>query len=137
MGKAMCHEKNKDKKEMISDILSLEKKALKLKKMREEKVRRDEEPTEARSRLISEKMPKCADEETEDESSTPTLEEAATDPGEVEKTKGANEEDLFVLVQEEDEEEEGRHGSKRSRTANWEQYQRMPPVKPSPMKACK
>ena len=52
--KAMCHEKNKDKKKMISDILSLEKKALKLKKMREEKVRRDEEPTEARSRLISE-----------------------------------------------------------------------------------
>merc|ERR1712107_227450 len=145
MGKAMCHEKNKDEKEMISDILSLEKKALKLKKMREEKVRRDEEPTEARSRLISEKMPKaadeetetCTEEETEDESSTPTLEEAATDPGEVEKTKGANEEDLFVLVQEEDEEEEGRHGSKRSRTANWEQYQRMPPVKPSPMKACK
>ena len=32
--KAMCHEKNKDKKEMIKDILSLEKKALKLKKMR-------------------------------------------------------------------------------------------------------
>ena len=52
--KAMCHEKNKDKKEMIKDILSLEKKALKLKKMREEKVRRDEEPTEARSRMISE-----------------------------------------------------------------------------------
>ena len=52
--KAMGHEKNKDKKKMISDILSLEKKALKLKKMREEKVRRDEEPTEARSRLISE-----------------------------------------------------------------------------------
>ena len=50
----MCHEKNKDKKKMISDILSLEKKALKLKKMREEKVRRDEEPTEARSRMISE-----------------------------------------------------------------------------------
>ena len=52
--KAMCHEKNKDKKEMIKDILSLEKKALKLKKMREEKVRRDEEATEARSRMISE-----------------------------------------------------------------------------------
>ena len=52
--KYMCLEKNKDKKVMLKDIKSLEEKALKLKKMREEKVRRDEEPTEARSRMISE-----------------------------------------------------------------------------------
>ena len=56
----------------------------------------------------------------------------------MEKTKGANEEDLFVLVQEEDEEEGGRRGSKRSRTANWgNSTSGWPPVKPSPMKACK
>ena len=57
----------------------------------------------------------------------------------MEKTKGANEEDLFVLVQEEDDkEEEGRRGSKRSRTANWRNStSEWPPVKPSPMKACK
>ena len=55
----------------------------------------------------------------------------------MEKTKGANEEDLFVLVQEEDE-EGGRRGSKRSRTANWRNSTSgWPPVKPSPMKACK
>ena len=57
----------------------------------------------------------------------------------MEKTKGTNEEDLFVLVQEEDnKEEEGRRGSKRSRTANWRNSTSgWPPVKPSPMKACK
>ena len=91
----MCHEKNKDKKEMMEDIKSLEKRALKLKKMWEEKVKRDmklknmweekvkrdKEALEARGRGIREKMPKAAgkktesnaDEETEDKSSTKTL----------------------------------------------------------------
>ena len=66
---------------MMEDIKSHEKRALRLKKMWEEKVKRDEEALEARSRGISEKMPKAADEETEsnaeeeteDESSAPTL----------------------------------------------------------------
>ena len=55
-------------------------------------------------------------------------------PGKVEKTKGAKEEDQHVLHQEEDEEEEGRRGSKRSKRLR---TSGLPPVKLSPMKACK
>ena len=57
----------------------------------------------------------------------------------MEKTKGAKEEDQHVLDQEEDDKEEGsRRVSKRSRTAS-RRYSTSegPPVKPSPMKACK
>ena len=78
--KAMCHEieKNKDKKTMMEDIKSHEKRALRLKKMWEEKVKRDEEALEARSRGISEKMLKAADEETESNAEEETEDQTPT-----------------------------------------------------------
>ena len=78
---AKCCEKDKDKTALKEHLRSLEKMVMKLRKMREEKVKRDDEAIEARSRKISEKMLKTkdkeaennADEETGDVSSTPTL----------------------------------------------------------------
>ena len=78
---AKCREKDKDKTALKEHLKSLEKMAMKLRKMRGEKVKRDDEAIEGRSRKISEKMLKTkdkeaeknADEETEDVSSTPTL----------------------------------------------------------------
>ena len=74
-------QKDKDKAALKEHLKSLEKMAMKLRKMREEKVKRDDEAIEGRSRKISEKMLKTkdkeaennADEETGDVPSTPTL----------------------------------------------------------------
>ena len=74
-------QKDKDKTALKEHLKSLEKMAKKLRKMREDRVKRDDEAIEARSRKIIEKMLKTkdkeaennADEETGDVSSTPTL----------------------------------------------------------------
>ena len=78
---AKCCEKDKGKAALKEHLKSLEKMAKKLRKMREDRVKRDDEAIEARSRKINEKMLKTkdkeaeknADEETGDVSSTPTL----------------------------------------------------------------